>query len=325
MAGAVAVDLIPRVIVADDHPCMLKTVREMLPPRFDVVAAVADGRAALEAAARTNPDLLLTDISMPGLNGLDLARELKQRKSPAKVVFLTAHEDDDYISEALAIGANGYVTKSRIHSDLIPALNVGLAGQYFISPHAFVGAQKCGDCDHVMEFHFEERAFFHRTAESVAIALSKGDVVFMFLSRVGLGCVTERLVAAGVSVIQAMSAGRYIALCIESVFPFLLHDGWPDPRRFEAYFSCALAKAAARARQNGAQARVFSDLLAALLRLHYDAGVTVQVEAMWNDLVRRHSCVVHCGCPAMHLGAGKSRQPLSRICNEHSNVIPIDR
>lgn len=65
MAGAVAVDLIPRVIVADDHPCMLKTVREMLPPRFDVVAAVADGRAALEAAARTNPDLLLTDISMP--------------------------------------------------------------------------------------------------------------------------------------------------------------------------------------------------------------------------------------------------------------------
>jgi DNA-binding NarL/FixJ family response regulator len=116
---------------------MLLTVAGMLAPHFDVVAAVSDGKAVLDAVARTNPDLVLLDIMMPGLDGFQAARELKKRKSGAKVVFVTGQDDDDYIAEALDVGAKGYVVKSRLQSDLIPAINVALAGQLFISPHAF--------------------------------------------------------------------------------------------------------------------------------------------------------------------------------------------
>jgi len=315
----------PRVLLADDHPQMLSALREMLAPHFDVVAAVSDGEAALDAAARTNPDLFVSDIAMPGLNGFKAARELNRRGSSARVVFLTCHEDNDYISEALRLGANGYVVKRRMHLELIPALNLALGGQYFISPHAFVAAKPCPIADHVMEFYLDEDAFFRRMSESIPLALSEGDVVFVLLGNAGLNCVRKRLIAAGVNLLEAVSARKYIALCIENVIPSLIRRGWPDTGRFEAYFSSALENAAARAGQNGAEARVFSDVMATLLAQGYDASLAGEVEAIWNDLVRRHSCSVYCGYPATYLSSGENRAALSKICSEHSSVIPIDR
>ena len=123
-----------RVLLADDHAAFLAAAARILESEYDVVAAVADGRAVLDAAARLEPDILVLDISMPVLNGIEAARRLLAAGSGAKVVFVTVHEDPDSVRAALAAGAQGYVVKCRLVSDLPSALREALAGRSFVSP-----------------------------------------------------------------------------------------------------------------------------------------------------------------------------------------------
>ncbi len=122
-----------RILLADDHKEMRDSVCRCLETEFDVVGAVADGTALLEAAAQLDPDICLLDISMPKLNGIEVANKLKERGSRAKVIFLTIHEDMDFAQAALRTGASGYVIKRRMASDLQRAVREALAGRIFIS------------------------------------------------------------------------------------------------------------------------------------------------------------------------------------------------
>ncbi len=124
----------PRVLLADDHLMMREKVARMLESEFDIVGAVADGEALLDEAAVLDPDIVVLDITMPGLNGIEAARRLRETGSHAKIVFLTVHEDPDFIREALATGALGYVVKPRLASDLLVAMREALEGRSFVSP-----------------------------------------------------------------------------------------------------------------------------------------------------------------------------------------------
>ena len=123
----------PRVLLADDHKEMRDRITRHLETEFEVVEAVENGRTLLDAASRLNPDVCLLDISMPVLNGIDAAIQLKRNGSKAKVLFLTIHEDLDFLEAALNTGASGYVLKRRMASDLRPAIRDALAGKTFIS------------------------------------------------------------------------------------------------------------------------------------------------------------------------------------------------
>ena len=123
-----------RILVAEDHELMRDKVVRLLRRDFEVVAAVTNGEALLEAAARLNPDVCVLDISMPLLNGIETATHLKKRSSPPKVIFLTIHNDSDSVGAAFKSGAEGYVFKTRMAADLIVALNEVLAGRTFLSP-----------------------------------------------------------------------------------------------------------------------------------------------------------------------------------------------
>jgi DNA-binding NarL/FixJ family response regulator len=124
----------PRVVVADDHRAMLDSLVRLLSGEFEVVAAVADGLAAVAEAERLEPDLLVLDISMPGLNGIAAATRLKESGSTAKVVFVTNLHDREFVQESLALGEVGFVVKDRLVADLLPATRTVLAGQSFVSP-----------------------------------------------------------------------------------------------------------------------------------------------------------------------------------------------
>jgi len=121
-----------RVVLADDHHAVLTEVRQELGEEFEVVAAVGDGGQAVEAVRRLDPDVLILDISMPVLNGLQVASRLKADNCRTKIVFLTIHEDPDFFKAALVTGAAGYVTKSRL-CDLVPAIREALLGRTFVS------------------------------------------------------------------------------------------------------------------------------------------------------------------------------------------------
>jgi len=122
-----------RVVLADDHQAVLAKVRGVLGEDFDVVDAVADGSRAVDAVLALDPDVLVTDISMPSLDGLQVAKRLQSAHCRAKIVFLTVHEDQDFVTAALHAGASGYVTKSRLAIDLIPAICEALLGRTFVS------------------------------------------------------------------------------------------------------------------------------------------------------------------------------------------------
>ena len=123
-----------RVLLADDNPSMLQAARRILEPEFQVVGTVHDGQAVLEAADALRPDVLILDISMGMLNGLEAARLLTRTGSKARIIFLTVHQDQEFVEEAFSVGALGYVVKLRLGTDLLLAVREALMGRAFVSP-----------------------------------------------------------------------------------------------------------------------------------------------------------------------------------------------
>jgi len=122
-----------RILLADDHDEMRERVRRYLEDEFEVLDSVENGQALVEAVSKLNPDVCLLDISMPVLNGIETATRLKAIGSSAKIVFLTIHEDVDFLHAALKTGASGYVIKRRMLTDLRSAIKAALAGETFVS------------------------------------------------------------------------------------------------------------------------------------------------------------------------------------------------
>ena len=122
----------PRVLLADDHPAMLALTANAL--AGCVVGTVSNGCELLAEAERLHPDLIVLDITMPRLDGIEAARHLRRSHRPARLVFLTVHEDADFARAALDAGGLGYVIKARLATDLLPAIRAALADRRFISP-----------------------------------------------------------------------------------------------------------------------------------------------------------------------------------------------
>lgn len=127
---------LPRVLLADDHPMVLEGVAKLVEDFGEVVGKVEDGRALLEAASRLNPDVVVMDISMPSLNGLESARHLLKLVPQCKIIFLTMHADPSYITAAFEAGASGYLLKRSAGSELKQAVKTVLAGRQYLTPLA---------------------------------------------------------------------------------------------------------------------------------------------------------------------------------------------
>ena len=125
-----------RILIADDHAEFLAMVVQLIESEIDlsVVKTYSNGQAIVDESKSVDHDLLILDISMPGMSGIDAALKLKAANHQAKIVFLTVHKDQDYLRAALATGALGYIVKDRLAADLVPGLREVIAGRRFVSP-----------------------------------------------------------------------------------------------------------------------------------------------------------------------------------------------
>jgi DNA-binding NarL/FixJ family response regulator len=123
-----------RVLLADDHAATVQLWRTLLEPEFEVVGAVGDGEALVDAADRLAPDVIVADIAMPGMSGIVAANTILGRHPAARIVFATVHADRMMLRRGLAAGAYGYVLKVRAGDDLVPAIRAALRGELHISP-----------------------------------------------------------------------------------------------------------------------------------------------------------------------------------------------
>ena len=124
----------PTALLADDHGILVAGVRKLIEDRCDIVGTAADGRALLEAASRLQPDLIILDISMPLLNGLDAARQLKKSLPETKLLFLTMHASPRYATEAFKAGASGFLLKQSADEELPQAITAVLQGKQYLTP-----------------------------------------------------------------------------------------------------------------------------------------------------------------------------------------------
>jgi DNA-binding NarL/FixJ family response regulator len=153
----------PRILVADDHTLILAGTCVILQTHYEIVGTVSNGRDLIEMALRVLPDVIIMDITMPGLNGIDAAQQIKERLPAVKLVFLTMHVNPAYVSSALIAGGNGYVLKSAANEDLLLALRRVLDGHMHVSP----GITRNLDC-------FRDPA---RAAESLSLSAREREVL----------------------------------------------------------------------------------------------------------------------------------------------------
>jgi DNA-binding NarL/FixJ family response regulator len=124
----------PRLLIADDHKIFAEGLKRLLNADFDIVGVVADGRDLVAAAEKLRPDVMVVDISMPMLNGIEAVRQIKKVHSEIKVVFLTMHPDVAYAASAFKAGASGYVLKHSAPDELVTAIREGLKGRTYVTP-----------------------------------------------------------------------------------------------------------------------------------------------------------------------------------------------
>jgi CheY-like chemotaxis protein len=295
----------------------LESVSKELANRFEIVAAVTDGRQAVNDCERLDPDAVVLDITMPELDGFQTLRALKRMESRAKVVLLTMHAADEYVLEAIRSGVDGYVLKTRTRSDLVTALDHALAGRVFmpaLSPLALAGR-----CAHTVQFYADAAEFHDSTAHCLSTALGRGDtvaVIFTETDRKGIG---RQLQARGWDLAQLEEQGRYLDLDSEEAVSQVMRDGLPDLDCFvkvlEDFERARLASV------RGPQSRMtVCGAMAGLLWQRGELEAALQVERIWDGLSRTLPYFTVCAYAHECHGFDPPPELLADICAQHTVV-----
>ena len=123
-----------RILLADDHVLVAEGIQKLLEPEYELVGIVADGRSLVAAAAKLQPDIVVVDISLPLLNGLDASQQLKKNNPNLKIIVLTMHSEPNFVTQAFRVGVSGYILKQSVGSELVQAIREVVKGRTFVSP-----------------------------------------------------------------------------------------------------------------------------------------------------------------------------------------------
>jgi DNA-binding NarL/FixJ family response regulator len=228
-----------KVPIVDDYEDWRRTVRQLLEerPELQVTCEVSDGLEAVQKAGELKPDLIVLDIGLPKLNGIEAARQIRQLAPSTKIIFLSQDNSLDPDELALSTGARGYVYKRDVRSDLLPAIEAVLRGKRFVS--SGVKDYKFTDIPaakaphrHEVLFYSNDRIFLDGFTRVIAAALKTDNPVIVIATISHQDSLIQRLRAECVDVDGAIQEGTYISLDAADTLSTVMVNGLPDPVRF---------------------------------------------------------------------------------------------
>ena len=336
-----------RVLVVEDYEpfrsFICSTLRKR--PDFQIVDEVADGLEAVQKAEELQPDLIVLDIGLPSLNGIDAARRIHKLLPASKILFVSQESSADVVQEALALGALGYVVKAHAGSELLPAVEAVLQGRQFVSSglsgHDLALATDSNTLErsnepipppalermeithnHGVEFYSDDAGFVDGFTRFIEAALESGKAVIVVATDSHRKSLLQRLQEHGVDMDAAVEQGRYISLDVaETLSTFMVNDR-PDPARFQKVVG-SLVAAAAKASTGESLCVAACGECAPTLWEQGKADAAVEVEHLWDEIAKSCNVAILCGYVLSSFQREQESHIYERICATHSAVSSL--
>jgi DNA-binding NarL/FixJ family response regulator len=331
-----------RLIVVEDFAPFRQFICKTLAkwPNFQVICEVADGLEAVQKAEELQPDLILLDIGLPTLSGIEAARRIRKLAPESKIIFVSQESSADIVQEAFRVGALGYVFKTHAGSELLAAVEAVCQGRQFVSSRLSSGSfgtttnwqARRKDAllslvpekpqitrNHGVQFSSDDASFLSGFTRFIEAALKAGNAVIVIATESHRNSLFERLQAQGLNIGAAIEQGSYIPLDVADTLSTFMVNDLPDPVRFQEVTG-DLLMAATRAAK-GKRPRVAAcGESAPILWAQGKADAAIRLERLWDQIARTHDMDILCGYVMKSSQREQERQFYESICAEHSAV-----
>ena len=304
-----------RVLVVEDYEPFRRFVCSTLrkSPDLQIVGEVSDGLEAVRKAEELQPDLILLDIGLPTLNGIEAARQIRELAPESRIIFVSQESSADVVQEALGLGALGYVLKPHAGSELLAAVEAVRQGRRYLSGGLSIPR------NHEVQFYFDDESFLVGFTRFIEAALKAGSAVIVVATESHRNSLFQRLQAQGLNIGTAIEQGSYIPLDVADTLSTFMVNDLPDPVRF-LKVAGDLVVAAAKAAK-GKRPRVAAcGECAPILWVQGKADAAIQVEHLWDEIAKTYDVDILCGYGLQGFQHEQENHIYERICAEHSAV-----
>ena len=308
-----------KILVVEDFEEFRRFLCSLLQLRTEYQVELAlDGLEAVQRAEQLQPDLILMDIGLPNLNGIEAARRIRTLARSAKILFVSSECDLDVVSEALSLGA-GYIHKPRVQSDLLLAIETVLNGEQFVSRDLGLNGRANAPRRHDVQFCSDDSALVEGFARFVATALEARSAAIVLATKSHRENLIQRLKAEGFDIDGAMQQGTYISLDAAEMLSTVMTRGVPDVGRFFKGLCRLIESAAEAAKKEHPRIAICGECVGLLCALG-NATAAIQLEKAGNDLIQKFNVDILCAYQLSSFQAGEDSPAYQAICAEHTSV-----
>ena len=304
-----------RVLVVEDYEPFRRFVCSTLGkrPELQIVGEESDGLEAVHKAEELQPDLILMDVGLPTLNGIEAARRIRKLSPKSKILFVSQESSADVVQAAFRLGALGYVVKTNAAIELLAAVEAVRQGRQFVS------AGLSFPRNHEVQFNSDDESFLVGFTRFIEAALKAGSAVIVVATESHRNSLFQRLQARGLNIGTAIEQGSYIPLDVADTLSTFMVNDLPDPIRFLKVAGDLVAAAAKAAK--GERPRVAAcGECAPILWAQGKAEAAIRLEHLWDEIALTCDVDILCGYVLERFQREQESHTYERICAEHSVV-----